>query len=65
MATYVAPCVQDFSSIRRYYSEWFIGYEKDENGYEIISRWYSVTKLAWVGDYQSLITLSNYYFGYR
>ncbi|KHG15324.1 Integrin alpha-D [Gossypium arboreum] len=27
-------------------SRWFIGYVNDENRYEIIMRWYSVTKLA-------------------
>ncbi|KHG20312.1 Chromodomain-helicase-DNA-binding 1 [Gossypium arboreum] len=52
MATYVAPCVQDFPSIRYYYSEWCIGYVKDEDKYEINSRWYSVTKLARIGDHR-------------
>ncbi|KHG07938.1 hypothetical protein F383_35196 [Gossypium arboreum] len=52
MATYVAPCVQGFPSIRYYYSEWFIGYVNDENKYEIVTRWYSVAKLVQIGDRQ-------------
>ncbi|KHF97466.1 hypothetical protein F383_28333 [Gossypium arboreum] len=47
MATYVAPCVQDFMSIRHYYSKWFIGYDKDENEYEVITRWYKYVLKAY------------------
>ncbi|KHG23734.1 arginine n-methyltransferase 2 [Gossypium arboreum] len=44
---YVAPCVQDFLSIRYYYSEWFIGYVNDENKYEIFMGWYKYVHKAY------------------
>ena len=47
MATYVTRCVQGFSSIQYYYSEWFIGYANNENNYEIITRWYRYVHKAY------------------
>ena len=52
MATYVAPCVQDFPIIQHYYSEWFIGYDKDENPVFLAASPFLLTQAE--GDYPSI-----------